>query len=303
MDYTDSIKNNFNRGYFGKAMPIVGLEDDFPAWTIKTKDWFGVAVSTDNNDAFSERFSSTKIWTAHDAEINGISMNLLMLTCSDKDLRDEFAVICNQFVNPGVNGDERYKLTSAPEKWWNNWKSLLGNSASSFETYMIIGELIVVDELLKKGCNPRWSGIENATHDVETSTHSYEVKSTISKYGYEVEISSIYQMQKSGAPLSLVFCRFEKSMLGKSLNDIIDDLVVHGLSGDELEKALSKSGFEKGCTARSIKYKLLEMKVFPVDDSFPSLTLNSFVGGCLPDNIIKVKYSVDLSGITGNSSL
>ena len=303
MDYINAIKNNFNRGYFGKAMPVAGLPDDYPAWTIKRNEWYGVAVRTDNPAAFSEKFSSTRIWTLQSAEINGVTMDLLMLTCSDADLRNEFAVICSQFVDPGINGDDRKNLVASPVTWWDNWKSLLGNSASSTEVYMKIGELIVVDKLLESGEKPRWSGVESATHDVELDNRSYEVKSTISRYGYEVEISSIYQMHDAGAPLSLVFCRFERSALGKSLDDIVGSLITHGYQADKLEQSLEKSGLEKGCTARSARYKLIEMKVFPVDNTFPSLTLDSFVGGTLPVNITKVKYTVDLSGIPGRSSL
>lgn len=303
MDYINAIKNNFIRGYLGKAMPIEGLLNDYPAWTIKSDEWYGVAIKTDDTAEFSEKFSSTRIWTVKSAEINGIPMDLLMLTCSDSDLRDEFAVICSQFIDPGINGEKRKQLISSPVTWWNNWKSLLGNSVSSTEVYMKIGELMVVDKLLEAGKTPRWSGIENATHDVELDDRSYEVKSTLSKYGYEVEISSIYQMHDAGAPLYLVFCRFEKSALGKSLNDIVNSMVNHGYPKDKLEKALEDAGLERGCTARSVRYKLLEMKVFPVDNSFPSLTLESFVGGTLPENITKVKYSVDLSGLSGQPSL
>lgn len=302
MDYINIIKNNFIRGYSSKAMSIEGLPDNYPAWTIKSEDWYGVAIKMDNSSEFSEKFSSTRIWT-REAEINGVVMNLLMLTCSDADLRDEFAVICSQFIDPGINGEKRINLISSPVSWWNNWKSLLGNSISSTEVYMKIGELIVVDKLLEDGKNPRWSGIESATHDVELSDMSYEVKSTLSKYGYEVEISSIYQMKKGGAPLSLVFCRFEKSSLGKSLNDVVKSMILHGYPKDKLEKALEDAGLERGCTARSARYKLLEMKVFPVDNNFPSLTLESFVGGTLPENITKVTYTVDLSGLSGQSSL
>lgn len=303
MDYIEAIKDNFNRGYFGKAMPIAGLPEAYPAWTIKRDEWYGVAVPTDNPDVFSEKFASTRVWTLQRAEINGITMDLLMLTCSDTELRSEFSVICSQFIDPGFSGEDRKQLVSCPENWWKNWKSLLGNAVSSAEVYMKIGELMVVDELLKKGEKPRWSGIDSATHDVELDNRNYEVKSTVSRYGYEVEISSIYQMHTAGVPLSLVFFRFERSVHGISLDDIIIRLTSHGYPADKIEKTMEKSGLEKGCTARSVRYKLLEMKVFPVNDDFPSLTLNSFVGGTLPENITKIKYTVDLSGLSGQSSL
>lgn len=303
MEIIDVIKNNFNKGYFNKAMAIEGLPEEYPAWTIKRNDWYGVAVPADNMP-FSEKFASARIWKIT-ATIDGQDMDLLALTCSNVELRNEFALICAQFVQPGENGSQRKKLIVSPAEWWNNWKVLLGNKSLNDDTYPILGELIVVSKLMSLGCHPKWSGIESATHDVElaNTNRSYEVKSTSSRYGYEVEISSIYQLKKAGEQLDLVFLRFERSLLGVCINDLVNELVSLGESRTQLEEALEKKGLENGCTAREIKYKLLEMKVFPVDDSFPMLTIESFVGSTLPAHIKKVKYVVDLAGVEGKAEI
>jgi len=299
----ESIKENFNIGYFGKAMMIEGLPKEYPAWTLKQHDWYGVAVKMEKCVDFSGRFSSARIWTNNGATIEGVTANLLLLTCSDVELRDEFAVICSQFVEPSLDGSARKRLINDPAEWWSNWKSLIGNTQSDQEVYSKIGELIVVEKLLQAGKHPVWSGIESATHDVELDDRSYEIKSTIKRYGYEVEINSIYQMRKDGETLDLVFFRFERSQLGRSLDDLVDSIVSLGYSKDKLEKTLFNAGLEKGCVARSVRYKLLEMKVYPVDERFPALTLASFVGGQLPANVTKVKYSVDLSGVVSRTTL
>ena len=303
MEVIESIKNNFHKGYFGKAMPIEGLPDEYPAWTIKWPSWYGVAVCMDHQIVFSEHFSTAKIWTNNGATLNDQPADLLLLTCSDVELRDEFAAICSQFVSTSDDGAARRKLVSDPAQWWNHWKSLMGNSQSEREVYPIIGELLVVKALLTQGKKPKWAGIKSATHDVELDDKSYEVKSTTKRYGYEVEISSLYQMKKEGETLDLVFFRFERSQLGQSLDDLVEELIQLGYSKHSLENALEKNGLEKGCIARSLHYKLLEMRVFPVDSGFPALTLGSFVGGKLPDNIIKVKYTIDLSGIPSRAEL
>lgn len=302
MDYVQVIKDNFNKGYFNKAMEISGLPNNYPAWTIKQNGWYGVAVECDSV-VFSERFSKARIWTEKDVEIGGVKRSLLILSCSDPELRNEFATICSQFVQPGINGESRQQLILSPDIWWKNWKALLGNRESTAEVYMKIGELLVVEELLKKGYKPKWTGVENATHDIELDDRSYEVKSTISRYGYEVEISSIYQLESSGSPLSLAFLRFEKSAQGRSLDEVLNSLVQLGYPADELDDAMNRSGLEKGCMARTIKYKLLETKVCPVDENFPLLKIDSFVGGVLPPNVVKVKYTVDLAGVSGSATV
>ena len=303
MEVLDSIRNNFNKGYFGKAMRIEGLPDNYPAWTLKQDNSYGVAVKMDRKLVFSERFSTARIWTCNDSIIDDQKADFLLLTCYDVSLRNEFATICSQFVETASDGASRKRLITDPAAWWHNWKSLIGNTQSDNEVYSKLGELIVVEKLLQAGKWPKWSGIEYATHDVELDDRSYEVKSTIKRSGYEVEISSIFQMKKEGKALDLVFFRFERSHLGRSLDDVIESIISLGYSRDKLEKVLVKAGLEKGCTARSIQYKPLEMRVCPVDDKFPGLTLDSFVGGQLPPNITKVKYTIDLSGVPSKATL
>ena len=299
----DSIKNNFNKGYFGKAMRIEGLPNEYPAWTLKQQNWYGVAVAMDRKIDFSEYFSTAHIWTSNGATIEGRTENLLLLTCSDVELRNEFATICSQFVETSADGVSRKRLITDPIQWWSNWKSLIGNAQAEREVYSIIGELLVIEKLLQEGKHPKWSGIESATHDIELDDRSYEVKSTIKRYGYEVEISSIYQMRKEGERLDLVFFRFERSQLGRSLDDVVKSIISLGYPKEPLENALNKEHLEKGCIARSTHYKLLEMRVYPVDENFPTVTLDSFVGGKLPANVIKFKYTLDLSGVNSRSSL
>lgn len=35
MEIVERIKDNFNRGFFGKSMVIPELPEEFPAWTLK----------------------------------------------------------------------------------------------------------------------------------------------------------------------------------------------------------------------------------------------------------------------------
>ena len=303
MDLIEQIKDNFNKGYFNRAMKISGLPDEYPAWTIKHNSWIGVAVPFDKPIAFVEHFSMAKIYVERNVLIENKNYDLLMLICYDMEYRNEFATICSQFVQPGADGTERRNLISSPETWWNNWKVLIGNAISNKQVYSTIGELIAVEYLLDHGFSPKWSGVEMGTHDIELDDCSYEVKSTIKRYGYEVTISSLYQLKKAGEHLNLVFCRFEESQLGRSLDDVVGSIIMKGYAADKLEPALTRAGFEKGCTARKKKYKLLEMKMFEVNDEFPKVTEESFKNDRVPENIIKFTYTVDLSGVHGENLL
>ena len=76
-------------------------------------------------------------------------------------------------------------------------------------------------------------------------------------------------------------------------------LINLGYPEADLEKTLKSAGFEKGCTARNYKYKIIETKKYSVDESFPSVTVNSFKGDRLPDNVVKFSYTIDLAGVPG----
>lgn len=303
MDLIERIKDNFNKGYFNKAMAIDELPEEYPAWTIKKDKWVGVAVPLDSPMSFSEHFTNARMWVSEGVTINGATYDLLMLTSDDMTLRNEFATICSQFVQPGPDGADRRTLVSHPEIWWEHWKFLLGNRNSTDEVYSTLGELVILEKLLRNGEKAKWTGPSGAVHDIEMPDRSVEVKSTIARYGYEVTISSVYQMKKAGENLDLAFCRFERSGLGFSINEIAERIISLGYSATELEHSLEKNGFEKGCTARNDKYKLLELIFYPVDENFPAITEASFVTGKIPDHVIKYTYTIDLSGLPSKNIL
>ena len=304
MDVIERIKDNFNKGYFGKSMPISELPEEFPAWTLKQSEWIGVAIPLKTYFPFSEKYAHMNIATVHDVIIGDEAYDILMITSDNMETRNEFATVCANFVDPGINGSSRISLVKDPACWWKRWKDLLGNVSSNKMSYAVLGELLIIDKLLSDGYHPIWKGIDHSTHDVETQEFSVEVKSTVSRYGYEATISSIYQMRPAdGKPLYLVYTRFEESELGISIDDVVERLKDKGYPLAELENALLKAGLEYGCIARTVKYKVIEWKKYAVDNSFPAVTESSFKDNRIPENIIKFTYTIDLSGITGENLL
>lgn len=304
MEIVERIKDNFNRGFFGKSMIIPELPQEYPAWTLKQNTWIGVAVPVDTYVPFSEQFAQVKICTVQNVQIGDKTYDILMLQCFSMDARNEFASMCKQFVDPGTNGQLRKELISDPSGCWKRWKEMLGNVVSNKHPYDTLGELLVLEKYLSEGKDPRWSGIEHATHDIETGDFSVEVKSTTSRYGYEVTISSVYQLHPApNKPLYLSFLRFERSGLGRSINEVASSLKRLGYNSDALEVALKKAGLEEGRVARNEKYKILEWKQYLVDDDFPVITESSFKHDRLPQNIVRFTYTVDLSGITGQNQI
>jgi len=98
-------------------------------------------------------------------------------------------------------------------------------------------------------------------------------------------------------PLSVMFCRMEPNPQGESVNDMVQSLTTLGVDETFLENALSGLGLKLGTFARKERFSLIEMRRYPVNDKFPRLTEDSFVGGKLPDGVIKIKYVIDLANL------
>ena len=90
------------------------------------------------------------------------------------------------------------------------------------------------------------------------------------------------------------FSRFVPEQI---IDELVDELGKLGYGRERLENEVRKAGFEKGTSARSKKYKILEKRKYLVDSSFPQITDNSFKGDKLPNNIIRIEYVVNLDGI------
>jgi hypothetical protein len=290
------IRNGFASLKKNTAIKIESLSNNYPAWIIRSDDWYGVGIPYNSNIEISERFSNVRLWN-NNFVINEKEYSILLLTCTLESLRTEFASLSAQFIDPGEEGTDRKALIQNPFDWWVRWRSLLGNTIQEKSVYSVLGELLVLEKLIINGENPIWSGIRNATHDIETSSQSYEVKSTIVRYDAVVTINSQYQLQSQGNSLNLIFCRFEESVLGQSITDVLKRLEELGMSIETLNSNLEKIGLESGSSAMKQKYKLLEMRKYLVDEKFPAITEQSFTEKRIPDSIIHFTYKVDLNGL------
>ena len=66
---------------------------------------------------------------------------------------------------------------------------------------------------------------------------------------------------------------------------------------EKIEAELEKSGFEEGTSDRKRKYKVLEVREYNVDDSFPRVTVDSFKNGKMPAAVVQFTYSIDLDAV------
>ena len=282
------------------AYVIDSVGKDYPAWVIRKNGIFGVFVLYEGQDVY-EAFAGA---TLHNEKltIEGAGdQNVLMLTSANNNLRNEFAVICEDFVVVGDHGEKRLSITDNPLGWWAKWKSLLGDAESSKMVFDIVGELWAVLKLFELGRAPYWSASKLNSHDIELldgSEESYEVKSTLNKTKSEIHVSSQFQFD-SEKTLYLVFTRMEESESGLCIDDLMEKIEKadpHRIA--EYNSYLETHGFGKGNHYRKKKYVILERSKYVVDDAFPRITTNSFKENILPQGITHLEYTVSLDGLS-----
>ena len=289
----DEIKD-----YFAALQPgyrRLNSTGEYAAYVIKDNGMYGVAVPYTDSDMISEKFSSCRM-ISHEMYIDGKQGAFLLLVCYEYKLRNEFATLCTQFVDPGEYGNSRKKLVSDPRGWWELWCELLGNKMSDKSPYAEIAEMLVLDHLYQQDTSVKWTAKESGSHDIESDSGSYEVKSTVSRYDAEITITGQHQLF-SERGLDLYFLRLEKSSSGVCIDDVKDQLVKHGYDEGLIEDQLIKAGFEMGTGTRKQKYKVLEKRVYAVDEKFPKITNDSFVSGHIPESISRISYNINLNGI------
>ncbi len=298
MSLSEKIRRGWARTAEGYTEEIEGLS--CPAWIIRLKDGYGVAIPNGSHKMIEENFSEV-ILKNESVSINGEPREALVLLC-EKDAGSEqpFSALCAEFVNPGKEGAARRQIEEEPELWWAQWKELLGNKNVDERVYDTLGELIVLRYLLKQGKKPAWNGPTGATYDIDCGKEFFEVKSTVKRSEREITLSNSFQLAPpEGKALSIVLCQMERSTEGESINSVVSDLIHAGFEEKQLEAYLKKLGLGIGKSARNRNYIIHAIIQYPVDANFPAITDSTFKDGILPPNVKSITYTVSLDGVPG----
>ena len=122
------------------ARDIKSLTSEYPAMVIRSNEGYGVAIVFDDKRDISEKFANSNLYTQKLA-IGGKEKKYLILRCALDSLRYEFATVCAQFIEPGINGIDRKNLLADPLAWWKQWRELLGNAIFQRKPYSVIAEM------------------------------------------------------------------------------------------------------------------------------------------------------------------
>ena len=286
----------FSRG-FG-SWKIDGLPDRYPAWVIRIDSGIGVAFQIPKQMEIDESFSDISIQCRY-LSIADMPPHFYLTLLCDRDSNDyyeKYSLICENFVR-STDGTEREAIIRDPFAWWFEWSDLIGNVNMVKEPYSVIAEMLSLEHLLIMGETVSWEGPWGGTVDLRGSTFDCEVKSSSRRYSDEIELASELQLKKGDLPLHLYYCVFEKSDSGISVDSIAKHLVRLGFNENVMEEGLARVGLSRGKASRFEKFHLLKFWDFLVDDDFPRIVPESFIGGSLPVGIKRIKYTVDLHSV------
>lgn len=302
MDLVENLRRGFASLSAMEILPVENLTSTNKAWIIRIGKKYGVGVEVPIQVKIAEKSNGSQFWTS-DVKIEGTSIHMLLLTSQNESLRMEFAVICAQFIDPGEGGRQRIHLVSNPLKWWETWKNLFGNKRVEKSIQGMLGELVSYKSLLiKKVIGLEWIGPQGGVVDFQSKKVDYEIKSTVSRYENVVKIAGQFQLgRNTSKPLFLIFCRFEPSSTGITIDSVVDELVDIGVDRFFLEEQLEICGFGQESSSRRKFFNLLEMRLYEVNEDFPGITLSSFVENKLPEAVKQITYSLDLTGIAFDS--
>lgn len=297
-----AIESNWQSDISGNIHDIEMLKDTgYPAWTVKFDDAYGVAIPYNNSEEINETFASARIRSSVLTTESGNQKSVIILTTESESIKKPFAALCEALIDPGENGLIRKQIESSPINWWKDWKELLGNKNIDSRIYDTLGELCALKYAVSIGEDAYWNGPDGSTYDIETESKFLEVKSSTVRTKKQITISSQFQLYPH-KPLYIIYCLFEPTILtGISIDSIIYEFEAMGYNTDILNAKLDIKGFEKGMSSRKKTFILHEMLLYTVDESFPKITPDSFVGGVMPAGIVDVSYTVDLSKLPAES--
>jgi hypothetical protein len=227
--------------------------------------------------------------------------------CRDSSLHPIFAVMVSDMLDAvGQAGNAPF---STCRTVLERWRRLLLKERSSLlsreELGGLFAELLVLERLtsIRPDALRGWKGPARDLHDFVCGSVDLEVKSTQSASAYSIEISDLLQLEPP--PSGSLYLGFHRIHLapgrGRSVPAVVDDLLELGASQTELFEKLSQYGYDLRDSEAYVDqtFELLEERWFEVGSTFPRLGRSSFKDGLPPVQVRKIRYTLDLAGVTG----
>ncbi len=255
----------------------------------------GVAIECDEKTIVNEKFNTIKLKNL-DVYINGVQKKVVYLFVENGEpVSHIFGAMAFHFLKK----ENRETIRKDPFSWFDEWRTMVGETKKSKMIYDVIGEMSILLYLQEKGKKPSWDSINKGTFDITTNSEIYEVKTTQYKYNDCITIHSQFQLdyKKANKPVYIAFVKLEANNTGESIQSLFDKLLSAGYPKEPMSSYLDSNGYYEGKADRNRQYLIHEIRLYCVDDDFPKITSESFVDSKIPNGIVKYEYVVSLTGL------
>lgn len=283
----EKIYKTFLTTLNGKIVEIK-QENNMKFYTFVMNDEMGVGIIYNKIDEIHESFNSFSLCTKTYFYDEKNTTFIMLLKKGKKGLKD-FSRVCASFVCE----ENRNSIILNPIDWWEEWRQLIGNTNKEQAIYPLIAELLLYYYVYKNDSTAKWNYHTYPTHDIESDSKTYEVKSTLSKYNSIIHVSSENQLKRGKNPLFLFFVRMEESLDGLCLEDVLNKFCSEKKS--ELMCSIKKAYPNLQTHQKKKKFKILDIRKYVVDDNFPVLNIDR---NQIPSCINHISYDIDLLGLT-----
>lgn len=277
---------------------------EHPLFAIDGSGQRQILIPVDNSRKLREDTASSGVQIISRQMIDaGQLRSYAVVVCRKTHLNELFSIISTEILNALVSESSHPDLVAL--KVLNRWRELLERAPSErpdMQTIVgVFGELWQLKKLVD--INPAsvscWQGPLDARHDIMAGSISLEVKASLARTGRFIVIHGHEQLEPvSDGRLYLASLKLERvEEAGENLLDLVHGITNAGGDQAVLLPLLAHVGFTSHTLelCGDIRFVVKESLVYPVEDLFPRIVSESFLNGKLPNGVVKVDYTIDLT--------
>jgi len=227
------------------------------------------------------------------------------LSCTMPWLEDAFEDIASECISR-VAGQQSRRPDLVVHAVLEEWRELLAKQSrqrlGDDVILGLIGELDMLAELAEVdpvGAIAAWTGPGGEIHDFCKGSLALEVKASRRRHGRAISINGVEQLlPPSDGRLYLRFVRAERIPSGRiTLSALAERVVRAGVSKPMLNKSLTLLGLRIDDLGAydDFAVNIVERRTYAVNESFPRIVPASFVGSELPQGVVSLTYTIELT--------
>jgi hypothetical protein len=259
-----------------------------------------VAIADPNDTPASDEVDGSLVVRIRTYTFAGTPRRYVDIVCNRPDLFDLFDEVLSDVADCLETAD---RPTIAAAEVVERWRALMATRPARMLTLTaqmsLVGELHILmttapDQAIDIAT---WRGPLREPHDIRLPDRALEVK-TLGSTSTTIEIHGIQQLDPPGCPLALVLVEVTETDRGRTLPEMVDELLDRATARSDAIRILATAGYSPVDADRYPQtYAVNEVAYVEVAESVPRIVHGSFAAGALPNGVDDVTYRVELEAL------